>query len=52
MKNFGDMMKQAAGLQQELEEVQQTIAGMEAEGEASAPPECKDVPRDIDIIQI
>ena len=36
MKNFGDMMKQAAGLQQELEEVQQTIAGMEAEGQAGA----------------
>ncbi len=36
MKNFGDMMKQAAGLQQKLEEVQQTIAGMEAEGQAGA----------------
>ncbi|RFB06404.1 YbaB/EbfC family nucleoid-associated protein [Parvularcula marina] len=36
MKNFGDMMKQAQGLQQKMEEMQQKIASMEAEGTAGA----------------
>mgnify|MGYP001793009479 CR=1 FL=1 len=36
MKNFGDMMKQAASLQKKMEEMQETIAGMEAEGQAGA----------------
>lgn len=36
MKNFGDMMKQAASLQKKMEEMQETIAGMEAEGTAGA----------------
>ena len=34
MKNFADMMKQAAGLQSKMEEMQEKIAGMEATGEA------------------
>ena len=34
MKNFGDMMKQAASLQGKMEEMQQKIAAMEAEGAA------------------
>ncbi|MEM6649727.1 MAG: YbaB/EbfC family nucleoid-associated protein [Pseudomonadota bacterium] len=34
MKNFGDMMKQAAGLQKKMEEMQEKIASMEAEGVA------------------
>ncbi|MEM1379880.1 MAG: YbaB/EbfC family nucleoid-associated protein [Pseudomonadota bacterium] len=34
MKNFTDMMKQAAGLQQKMQEAQETIAAMEAEGVA------------------
>lgn len=36
MKNFGDMMKQAAGLQEKMQEMQERIAGMEAEGSAGA----------------
>lgn len=36
MKNFGDMMKQAAGLQEKMAEMQEKIAGMEAEGQAGA----------------
>lgn len=36
MKNFGDMMKQAADLQKKMEEMQEKIAGMEAEGQAGA----------------
>lgn len=36
MKNFGDMMKQAASLQQKMEEMQEKIAGMEAEGQSGA----------------
>lgn len=32
MKNFGDMMKQAAGLQEKMQEMQEKIAGMEAQG--------------------
>lgn len=36
MKNFGDMMKQAAGLQKKMEEIQEKIAAMEAEGSAGA----------------
>lgn len=31
---FGDMMKQAAGLQEKMQEMQEKIAGMEAEGMA------------------
>ncbi len=34
MKNFGDMMKQAASLQGKMEEMQAKIAAMEAEGVA------------------
>ena len=34
MKNFADMMKQAAGLQQKMQEAQETIAAMESEGVA------------------
>lgn len=34
MKNFTDMMKQAAGLQQKMKEAQEAIAAMEAEGVA------------------
>jgi len=34
MKNFADMMKQAAGLQSKMQEMQEKIAGMEAEGQA------------------
>ncbi|WOI53153.1 YbaB/EbfC family nucleoid-associated protein [Parvularcula sp. LCG005] len=34
--NFTDMMKQAAGLQQKMEEMQEKIAGLEAEGSAGA----------------
>lgn len=34
MKNFGDMMKQAAGLQQKMQEMQEKIAAMESEGQA------------------
>ena len=29
---FGDMMKQAAGLQEKMQEIQEKIAGMEVEG--------------------
>lgn len=36
MKNFADMMKQAAGLQQKMEEMQAKLAGIEAVGEAGA----------------
>ena len=36
MKNFADMMKQAAGLQKKMEEMQEKIAAMEAEGVAGA----------------
>lgn len=36
MKNFGDMMKQAQGLQQKMEEMQEKIAAMESEGSAGA----------------
>lgn len=36
MKNFGDMMKQAAGLQKKMEEMQEKVAAMEAEGTAGA----------------
>lgn len=34
MKNFTDMMKQAQGLQQKMQEMQETMAGLEAEGQA------------------
>ncbi len=34
MTNFADMMKQAAGLQAKMQDMQQKIAGMEAEGVA------------------
>jgi DNA-binding YbaB/EbfC family protein len=34
MKNFGDMMKQAASLQKQMQEAQETIAALEAEGQA------------------
>lgn len=36
MKNFGDMMKQAATLQKKMEEMQEQMAAMEAEGTAGA----------------
>ncbi|MGV6821192.1 MAG: YbaB/EbfC family nucleoid-associated protein [Parvularcula sp.] len=36
MKNFGDMMKQAAGLQQKMQDMQEKIAGLEAEGQSGA----------------
>ncbi|MEM9810257.1 MAG: YbaB/EbfC family nucleoid-associated protein [Pseudomonadota bacterium] len=32
MKNFQDMMKQAAGLQQKMQEAQESLAALEAEG--------------------
>lgn len=34
MKDFGEMMKQAAGLQKKMEEIQQKIAALEVEGAA------------------
>lgn len=34
MKNFTDMMKQAAGLQKQMQEAQESIAALEAEGTA------------------
>ena len=34
MKNFADMMKQAAGMQAKMQELQEKIAGMEAEGQS------------------
>ena len=34
MKDFGDMMKQAAGLQEKMKEIQERIANMEVEGAA------------------
>lgn len=34
MKNFQDMMKQAGQMQAKMEELQEKIAGMEAEGQA------------------
>ncbi len=36
MKDFGDMMKQAAGLQSKMQELQEKIAAMEVEGQAGA----------------
>lgn len=36
MKGFNDMMKQAAGLQKKMEDVQEEIAAMEAVGAAGA----------------
>ncbi|WP_041535226.1 YbaB/EbfC family nucleoid-associated protein [Parvularcula bermudensis] len=36
MKNFSDMMKQAAGLQKKMEEIQTQMAGLEASGSAGA----------------
>lgn len=34
MKDFGEMMKQAAGLQSKMQEIQERIADMEVEGAA------------------
>jgi len=34
MKDLGDIMKQAAGMQAKMQEMQEKIAGMEAEGQA------------------
>ena len=34
MKNFADMMKQASEMQAKMEEIQERIAGTEAEGQA------------------
>jgi len=36
MKDIGDIMKQAAGLQSKMQEMQEKIAGMEIEGQAGA----------------
>ncbi|WP_031554711.1 YbaB/EbfC family nucleoid-associated protein [Parvularcula oceani] len=36
MKNFADMMKQAGAMQAKMEELQEKIAGLEAEGTAGA----------------
>ena len=36
MKNFADMMKQAGAMQAKMEELQEKIGGMEAEGTAGA----------------
>ena len=36
MKNFSDMMKQAASMQQKMQEAQESLAGIEAEGVAGA----------------
>ena len=36
MKDIGDIMKQAAGLQSKMQEMQEKIAGMEVEGQAGA----------------
>jgi len=34
MKDFGDIMKQAAGLQSKMQDLQEKIAAMEVEGQA------------------
>ena len=34
MKNFADMMKQAGEMQAKMEQLQERVAGMEAEGQA------------------
>ena len=36
MKDIGDIMKQAAGLQSKMQEMQEKIAAMEVEGQAGA----------------
>jgi len=36
VKNFADMMKQAGAMQAKMEELQEKIAGLEAEGTAGA----------------
>jgi hypothetical protein len=34
MKDFGDLMKQAQGLQQKMQEIQEKIAALEVEGQS------------------